>query len=101
MKKIKLYNYNDLLKNELKNKEFKKEYNSLEEEFILAKEIINLRKSYKLTQKELAEKVGTSQPAIARIESGNYKNVSLSFLRRVAKALDAVPVIHLKRKTGV
>ena len=101
MKKIKSYNYNDLLKNELKNKEFKKEYNSLEEEFILAKEIINLRKSYKLTQKELAEKVGTSQPAIARIESGNYKNVSLSFLRRVAKALDAVPVIHLKRKTGL
>ena len=99
MKKIKSYNYNDLLKNELKNKEFKKEYNSLEEEFSLAKEIINLRKSYKLTQKQLADKVGTSQPAIARIESGNYTNISLSFLRRVAKALDAVPVIHLKRKT--
>ncbi|MBP7739076.1 MAG: helix-turn-helix transcriptional regulator [Spirochaetes bacterium] len=101
MKKIKSYNYNDLLKNELKNKEFKKEYTSLEEEFSLAKEIINLRKSYKLTQKQLADKVGTSQPAIARIESGNYKNISLSFLRRVAKALDAVPVIHLKRKTGL
>ena len=101
MKKIKSYKYNDLLKNELKNIKFKKEYDSLEVEFILAKEIINLRKSYKLTQKELAEKVGTSQPAIARIESGNYKNVSLSFLRRVAKALDAVPVIHLKRKTGL
>jgi len=99
MKKIKSYNYNDLLKNELKNNEFRNEYNSLEEEFCLAKEIINLRKSYKLTQKQLAEKVGTSQPAIARIESGNYTNISLSFLRRVAKALDAVPVIHLKRKT--
>ena len=99
MKKIKSYNYNDLLKNELKNNEFRNEYNSLEEEFSLAKEIINLRKSYKLTQKQLAEKVGTSQPAIARIESGNYTNISLSFLRRVAKALDAVPVIHLKRKT--
>jgi len=101
MKKIKSFKYNDLLKNELKNITFKKEYDSLEEEFSLAKEIINLRKSYKLTQKELAEKVGTSQPAIARIESGNYKNISLSFLRRVAKALDAVPVIHLKRKTGL
>lgn len=100
MKKIKSYNYNDLLKNELKNKEFKNQYNSLEEEFILAKEIINLRKNSRLTQKQLADKAGTSQPAIARIESGNYKNVSLSFLRRVAKALDAVPVIHLKRKSG-
>jgi len=100
MKKTKSYNYNDLLKNELKNKNFKKEYDALEEEFTLAKEIINLRKSNKLTQKQLADKVGTSQPSIARIESGNYRNVSLSFLRRVAKALDAVPIIHLKRKSG-
>ena len=99
MKNIKSYNYNDLLKKELKNKQFKKEYDALEEEFYLAKEIINLRKNNNLTQKELAVKVGTSQPAIARIESGNYKNISLSFLRKVAKALDAVPIIHLKRKS--
>ena len=99
MKNIKAYNYNDLLKKELKNKQFKKEYDALEEEFLLAKEIINLRKSNNLTQKQLAVKVGTSQPAIARIESGNYKNISLSFLRKVAKALDAVPIIHLKRKS--
>ena len=51
----------------------------------------------KMTQKELAEKVGTSQPAIARLESGNYKNVSLSFIRRLALALNAVPEIHLKQ----
>jgi DNA-binding XRE family transcriptional regulator len=99
MKNINAYNYKDLLKKELKNKQFKKEYDALEEEFVLAKEIINLRKTNNLTQKELAAKVGTSQPAIARIESGNYKNISLSLLRRVAKALDAVPVIHLKRNT--
>ena len=100
MKTIKVYKYNDLLRKELKNKQFKKTYDALKEEFVLAKEIINLRKSNNLTQKELAAKVGTSQPAIARIESGSYKNISLSLLRRVANALDAVPVIHLKRKTG-
>jgi DNA-binding XRE family transcriptional regulator len=100
MKKTKEYKYSDLLKNELKNKEFKKEYEALEEEFLLAKEIIKLRKINKLTQKELASKVGTSQPAIARIESGSYKNISLSLLRRVANALNAEPIIHLKRKTG-
>jgi predicted transcriptional regulator len=97
---MKEYKYKDLLKNELKNKEFKKEYQALEEEFLLAKEIIKLRKINKLTQKELAIKVGTSQPAIARIESGSYKNISLSLLRRVANALNAEPIIHLKRKTG-
>jgi len=100
MKKTRGYAYNDLLKKELKNKEFKKEYDALDEEFLLAREIIKLRKINNLTQKELAEKVGTSQPAIARIESGNYKNISLAMLRRVAYALNAVPVIHLKRKIG-
>lgn len=100
MKRIQTYKYHDLLKMELKNRDFKKEYDSLEEEFLLAKEIIKLRKFNNLTQKQLADKVGTSQPAIARIESGNYKNISLSLLRRVANALNAEPIIHLKRKTG-
>ena len=49
-----------------------------------------------MTQKQLAEKIGTSQPAIARLESGNYKNISLAFLRRVAKGLDAVAEVHLR-----
>jgi len=98
MAKIKTYNYDDVLKQELKSKEFQKEYLALEDEFTLSKEIIKLRKSNKLTQKELAEKVGTSQPAIARLESGNYRNVSLALLRRVAFALGAVPDIHLKKK---
>ena len=99
MSKIKAYNYNELLKEELKDPEFTKEYNNLEEEFTIAKEIIRLRLKANMTQKELAECVGTSQPAIARLESGNYKNLSLSFLRRIAKALGAVPVIHLKPVT--
>mgnify|MGYP001298730338 CR=1 FL=1 len=100
MTKPKAYKYDTLLKSELKNSRFRKEYDLLEEEFTIAKEIIKLRKLRKLTQKQLAVKAGTSQPAIARIESGNYRNISLSFLRRVAIALDAVPEIHLKRKSS-
>jgi DNA-binding Xre family transcriptional regulator len=88
--------YEDLLAEELNDPEFKREYDALEDEFTLAREIVALRKDRHLTQKELAEKIGTSQPAIARLESGNYKNISLSFLRRVAKALNAVPEVHLR-----
>ena len=76
MKKIKSYNFDTVLEKELKSKDFKEAYDFYSEEFSLAKEIIKLRKTNNLTQKELAEKVGTSQPAIARLESGNYKNVS-------------------------
>lgn len=74
-----------------------KEYDELEEEYTLAKEIIELRIKKNLSQKELAEMIGTSQPSIARLESGKYKNVSMSFIRKVAKALDAVPELHLKK----
>ena len=90
--------YEDFLKQQLRNPRVRKEYDALESEFALAKEIIELRVKKKLTQKQLAQQIGTSQPAIARIESGSYHNVSLSFLRRIADALGAVPEIHLKRK---
>ena len=76
----------------------RQEYDDLQPEFALAKEIIDLRKIRNLTQKQLAEQMGTSQPAIARLESGNYRNVSLAFLRRLAKALGAVPEVHLKKR---
>lgn len=69
----------------------------LEEEFLIAKEVIRLRLEANLTQKELAEKIGTSQPAIARLESGSYKNLSLSFLNRVGRALGTVPVLYFKK----
>jgi DNA-binding XRE family transcriptional regulator len=90
--------YVDLLNRQLKNPQFRKEYEALEGEFTLAKEIIALRIKNKLTQKQLAHQIGTSQPAIARIESGSYRNVSLSFLRRIAEALGAVPEIHLRKR---
>jgi DNA-binding XRE family transcriptional regulator len=96
MKTVKAYKFDSLLKDELKNKSFKKEFDLLDEEFALAKEIINLRKKNNITQKELAKRIGSSQPAIARIESGNYHNVSLAFLRKLANALGAVPHIHFK-----
>ena len=79
MKKHKIINSEILLKKQLQNKEFREEYLYLEEEFEIAKEVIKLRQTAKLTQKELAEKAGTSQPAIARLESGEYKNLTLSF----------------------
>lgn len=94
---MKTVNSKELLKKQLKNKTFRKEYEAFEEEFEIAKEVIRLRKESYMTQKELAEKAGTSQPAIARLESGEYKNVSLSFLRKIGKALGAIPEIHFRK----
>ena len=66
----------------------------------LYKEIIKLRIKAGLTQKQLAEKARTSQPAIARLESGSYKNVSMAFLRKIGEALGAVPVLKFKKVTA-
>ena len=95
---MKSIRYQDALDLELENDAFRQEYETLEDEFNLAVEIIALRKDLNLTQRQLAERMGTSQPAIARVESGNYRNLSLSFLRRLAAALEAVPEIHLRRR---
>lgn len=97
MSKLKMTKASDLLKIQMKNKEFKKEYDLLEEEFMVAKEIIKLRKKANLTQKQLAELSGTSQPAIARLESGEYKNLTLSFLTRIGQTLGVTPEIHFRK----
>jgi predicted transcriptional regulator len=65
-------------------------------EFAVAREIIRLRKAKGWTQKELAERAHTSQPPIARLGPGTYRNVTLSFLRRVGEARDAVPVVPMQ-----
>lgn len=51
-------------------------------------QVARLRILRGMTQAELAEKVGTQQPSIARLENGT-KSPSLSFLNKVAKALNA------------
>ena len=72
----------------LKNKEIKKTYDDLEPEFELVQLIIKNRLKAGLTQAELAEKIGTKQSAISRLERG-ADNPTVSFLRKVAEALGA------------
>lgn len=91
---MKSKNFDDLLFKRLKDKNFKKEFEDLEEEFEVAKEIILLRQRAGMTQKELACRAKTSQAAISRLESGTYRNVSLSFLRRVGAPLGVKPHVN-------
>ncbi len=72
----------------LKNKSFKKEYDALETEFKLIELLIQKRLNKGMSQKELAEAIGTKQSAISRFESGDY-NPSLSFLSKLSGALGA------------
>lgn len=65
--------------------EYRKEYESLAGEFSRARALIDARTRAGLTQAQVAKRMGTSQPVIARLESGRRKP-SLATLERYAKA---------------
>ena len=75
----------DLHKKWMKDPEYRREYDALEEEFALASAIIEARSRAGLTQEELAAKMETSQSAIARLESGRMIPSGRT-LKRFAKA---------------
>ncbi|PMB18386.1 helix-turn-helix domain-containing protein [Fischerella thermalis] len=62
---------------------------------LVAQLIYEARTSSGLTQKQLAELVGTKQPVIARLEDADYEGHSLSMLQKIAHALNQRVVIHL------
>lgn len=70
------------------------EFRAATEELEPAHQVTRLRIMRGLTQEELAEKVGTKQSSIARLENGK-RPPSLSFLRRVVEALDGDLKVHI------
>lgn len=71
----------------LKDERFREEYYAKDLLFEVGNLIIEARIIKGMTQEELARKMGTKQPSIARAENGSYLP-SLGFLERMAKALD-------------
>lgn len=71
----------------LKNPKIKAEHERLQPEFALIQAMIDARRKEGLTQKLLAERVGTKQSVISRLESGRA-NPTVGFLQKLAQALD-------------
>jgi len=80
-------NFDDFLKEQLKDSEFRAEYDALEPEFTIIQAMLEARKSSGLTQKQLAERTGIAQADISRIETGEA-NPSLNTLKRLASGMD-------------
>ena len=77
----------------IKQPKYRKGYEALEEEFVLASAVIDARHGAGLTQQELARKMGTTtQPVVARLESGRARP-SLRTLERLARATRSRMVI--------
>ena len=68
-----------------KNPEFRAAYDALEDEFALAGALIKARGDAGMTQEQVARAMGTTQAAVARLESGRVMP-STRTLERFAKA---------------
>lgn len=77
--------FSDLHKKWMKDPEYRKEYDALEEEFALIAAVAKARIRAGLTQAQLAKRMKTTQSTVARLESGRGKP-STRTLARFAKA---------------
>lgn len=75
--------------------EYARRYQDQEEEFNIARELIQARTRTGLTQEEVARRMGTTQSAVARMESGKPVP-SLRSLQRYAKATGSKVKISLE-----
>lgn len=78
--------------------EYRAAYDALEDEFALIKEMIKARARSHLSQAEIASRMGTTESAVSRLESGRTKP-STRTLERYAQATGHKLRIHFKPMT--
>ena len=61
----------------MKNPEFRDEYKKADAEFAIVEALVRARTAAKLSQAEVAKRIGTTQSAIARLEGGGLDAASL------------------------
>lgn len=77
----------DMLTEQLKNEDFRKEYEAIQPEMNVIRAMVDARTSMNLTQKELAERTGINQADISKLENGT-RNPSINLLKRLAEGMD-------------
>ncbi len=79
----------------------KAELAAAKESAAVARKLLDLRTEAGLTQKQLADLVGTTHTAISRLENDDYAGHSLSMLQRIAVALGRrveISFVPIKRR---
>ena len=91
-------NFDKYLETQLRDQDFAERFKKAGNAWEIALQIAALRKEAGLSQKELAQRLGTSQQQISRLESPAYEGHSLSMLRRIADVLGATVQVKIQRK---
>ncbi|QTA93442.1 helix-turn-helix domain-containing protein [Desulfonema magnum] len=96
--------HNEMVSGWMEDPVFKAEYDALEDKFALFDELIKARKKAGLTQAEVARRMDTKVPAIARLESGGgskQHSPSVATLNKYAKAVGCRLEIKLHPLTKI
>jgi transcriptional regulator with XRE-family HTH domain len=94
--------HKELKKRALGRADVKAEYDRLDEEFTLLDEFLKARAAAGITQAEVAKRIGTTQSAVARLESGRGKpSPSLATLQKYAQSLGCRIELKLIREARV
>src|SRR5438132_7700430 len=91
--------HDQMIRRMLKRSAVRAEYESQAEEFALLDELLRARQRAGLTQAEVAKRMGTMTPAVARLEGGGGKkrhSPSLATLRKYANAVGCRLEIKLR-----
>lgn len=83
-------NFDRYLERKLADPDFLARFEKASRAWDVALQLAALRRARGLTQRQVAEMLGTRQQAIARLEDPSYSNQSLAMVRRYAAALNAL-----------
>ena len=89
--------FNDFLKEQLKDPDFREEYDALQPERAVIQAIVDARHRAGLSQKELSERTGIAQGDISKMETGNA-NPSVRTLQRLASGMGMVLKIEFMQQ---
>lgn len=77
---------NKVINEQLKDPEFKREYEKLQPEMDVIRAMVDARISQNLTQKQLSDRTGIDQADISKLENGT-RNPTLKLLKRLADGM--------------
>ena len=95
--------HKDLVRKMLQAPAVKPEYDAQAEEFALLDELLKARRRAGLTQAQVAARMGTKTPAVARLEAGGGSrrhSPSVATLRKYARAVGCRLEIRLRPRNG-
>lgn len=89
------HDHDAFLERAMRRKGFGEDYDALEDEYRLVRELLAARTHAGLTQEEVAASMGTTKSAVSRLEGAGKHSPSLSTLRRYAEAVGCEVEIRL------